>query len=70
MNESIFDVANSGSGYGTFTIPATKLLMEKTYAFDIEPEMIEIVKGKAKKNNLNNILPDLKDFMIHFLSGY
>ena len=47
-----------------------KLLVEKTDAFDIEPEMIEIVKGKAKKNNLNNILPDLKDFLIHFLSGY
>ena len=63
LNEGILDVADFGCGYGTFTIPAAKLISGKIYAFDIEQEMIEIIKARAKENNLNNITPILRDFM-------
>jgi ubiquinone/menaquinone biosynthesis C-methylase UbiE len=38
------NVADFGFGYGTFTIPAAKIISGKIYAFDIEPEMIEAEK--------------------------
>jgi SAM-dependent methyltransferase len=63
VGENIFDVADFGCGYGTFTIPAAKLISGKIYAIDIEPEMIEIVKSKVRKNNLSNVVPVLRDFM-------
>ena len=63
LNEYILDVADFGSGYGTFTIPAAKIIRGRIYALDIEPKMIEIIEIKAKENNLNNIVPILRDFM-------
>jgi SAM-dependent methyltransferase len=56
-------VADFGCGYGTFTIPAAKVIKGKIYAIDIEPEMIRIVKEKAKENHLVNVVPMLRDFM-------
>jgi SAM-dependent methyltransferase len=63
VSENVFDVADFGCGYGTFTIPAAKIIKGKIYAIDIEPEMIEVVKNKARKNNLSNVVPMLRDFM-------
>ena len=63
VGENIFDVADFGCGYGTFTIPAAKMIKGKIYAIDIEPEMIEVVKNKARKKNLSNVVPILRDFM-------
>jgi ubiquinone/menaquinone biosynthesis C-methylase UbiE len=58
------DVADFGCGYGTFTIPAAKIISGKIYAFDIEPEMIESVKRKAKTLNLENVDAIIRDFML------
>lgn len=37
INSQIEHLVEIGSGYGTFTLPAAKLLRGKLYAFDIEP---------------------------------
>ncbi len=63
LNSSVADVADFGCGYGTFTIPAAKIIAGKIYAFDIEPEMIEVVKRKAKMLNLGNVEAIIRDFM-------
>jgi ubiquinone/menaquinone biosynthesis C-methylase UbiE len=63
INSQTGDVAEFGCGYGTFTIPAAKVIKGKIYALDIEPDMIRITNEKAKKNGLNNVQAVLRDFM-------
>ena len=63
LRENTLDVVDFGCGYGTFTIPAARMAREKAFAIDIEPEMIKIVEEKAKRNNLDNVVPILRDFM-------
>ena len=63
VNKTVRDVVDFGCGYGTFTIPAAKLIQGKVYAIDIEPEMIKAVKKKAKEFNLNNVEGILRDFI-------
>jgi ubiquinone/menaquinone biosynthesis C-methylase UbiE len=57
------DVADFGCGYGTFTIPAARIVRGKVYAIDIEPEMLETVERKARKEGLNNVVPMHRDLM-------
>lgn len=63
INKQTTDVAEFGCGYGTFTIPAAKVIKGKIYALDIEPDMIRITREEAKKNGLNNVQTVLRDFM-------
>jgi ubiquinone/menaquinone biosynthesis C-methylase UbiE len=63
VNSKIVNVADFGCGYGTFTIPAARIIAGKIYAFDIEPEMIKTVEQKAKKLSLNNVEVILRDFV-------
>ncbi len=55
LNKAIKDVADFGCGYGTFTIPATRIVSGRVYAIDMDPEMITAVKDKMLKNALNNL---------------
>lgn len=63
LNNQITDVAEFGCGYGTFTIPAAKIIKGKIYAFDLEPEMIRITNEEAKSSGLKNVQTMLRDFM-------
>lgn len=63
MNNQVLNVAEFGCGYGTFTIPAAKIVKGTIYAFDIEPEMIEITNEEAKNNHLHNVKTILRDFV-------
>ena len=63
LTGSTLDVVDFGCGYGTFTIPAARIIGGKIFAIDIEPEMIKIVERKAKEKNLNNMVPILRDLM-------
>jgi ubiquinone/menaquinone biosynthesis C-methylase UbiE len=63
LNSNIMDVADFGCGYGTFTMPAAKIISGKIYAFDIEPDMIKTVKQKAKTLSINNVGAILRDFI-------
>lgn len=63
LTNRVIDVAEFGCGYGTFTIPAGKIISGKIYAFDIEPDMIRITNEEAKKQGLNNVKTASRDFM-------
>ncbi|MEI8218400.1 MAG: class I SAM-dependent methyltransferase [Elusimicrobiota bacterium] len=63
MNTHIGDVAEFGCGYGTFTIPAAKIIKGNIYALDIEPEMIQATNEEAAMQNLDNVKAMTRDFM-------
>jgi len=63
LNSQTGDAAEFGCGYGTFTIPAAKVIQGKIYTLDVEPDMIRITNEEAKKNGLNNVQTVLRDFM-------
>lgn len=57
------DVADFGCGYGTFAIPAAKMVRGKVYAIDMAPEMVEITRQKAERSHLDNVEAILRDFV-------
>jgi len=63
LNSKIKDVADFGCGYGTFAIPAAKLVSGKVYAIDIDPEMIAGVKDKIRNNAVNNVKTVVRDLL-------
>ena len=64
VNSQTGDVAEFGCGYGTFTIPAAKIIKGKVYALDIEPDMIRVTNEEAKKHGLSNVQNVMRDFMM------
>ena len=63
LNSQTANVAEFGCGYGTFTIPAAKIIKGKIYALDLEPGMIQITNEEAKSNGLKNVQTILRDFI-------
>ncbi len=55
FDETVNDAVEFGSGYGTFTIPAAKIIKGNLYAFDIETKMISILRKKILNEQLSNI---------------
>ena len=65
IDNNIGDLVEIGCGYGTFTIPAAKLVKGKLFAFDIESEMINIVHQKANEKGINNIILENRDILVN-----
>ncbi|MFH1370622.1 MAG: class I SAM-dependent methyltransferase [Planctomycetota bacterium] len=63
ISGEVLDVAEFGCGYGTFTIPAAKIIRGTIYAIDIEKEMTALTEQAAKKHHLHNVKTMLRDFM-------
>ncbi|OGX26293.1 MAG: methyltransferase type 11 [Omnitrophica WOR_2 bacterium RIFCSPHIGHO2_01_FULL_48_9] len=63
IDKQTTDVAEFGCGYGTFTMPAAKIIKGKIYALDIEPDMVRLTNEAAKKQGLANVQTVLRDFM-------
>lgn len=63
INEQICDLVEIGSGYGTFTIPASKRISGNIFAYDIENEMIEHLKQKTDNYNIDNIIIANRDIL-------
>jgi ubiquinone/menaquinone biosynthesis C-methylase UbiE len=63
INSDINDLVEIGCGYGTFTIPSAKKINGNLYAFDIETNMIEIVKQQLKNRLINNVILEQKDIL-------
>lgn len=60
------DVSNAvefGCGYGTFTLPAAKMISGKLFSFDIEPEMVEATKSEAAQGGIRNLEVSVRDFV-------
>lgn len=65
VDENIKDAAEFGCGYGTFTIPAARLVKGTVYAIDIEKEMVDFTEKEAVSHNIRNIKKILRDFVIN-----
>lgn len=64
IDTQIVDLVEVGSGYGTFTIPASKLIQGKLYAFDIEEVMIEDLNRKTRQQKIHNVVAEKRDILI------
>jgi ubiquinone/menaquinone biosynthesis C-methylase UbiE len=63
LDTTVADAADFGCGYGTFAIPAARLITGQLHAFDIEPDMIEATRQKAAARGVTNIQYHLRDFV-------
>lgn len=63
LDSGIREVAEFGCGYGTFTLAAARLARGTIHAFDIDPEMIERVRGKCQQKRVTNVRLELRDFV-------
>jgi 2-polyprenyl-3-methyl-5-hydroxy-6-metoxy-1,4-benzoquinol methylase len=56
-------VLDFGCGYGTFSIPAARMIQGRVIGFDIDPEMIEHSQIAAAKVGVRNAQFILRDFV-------
>ena len=63
LTSSCGDVADFGCGYGTFTIPAARIVRGTVHALDIEPEMTASTLAKAEAEGLRNVRVYVRDFV-------
>jgi SAM-dependent methyltransferase len=52
-----------GCGYGTFTIPAARIISGTLFAIDIDAEIIAATKKKVESAGLHNVQVSQRDFM-------
>ena len=65
LTGSCRDVVDFGCGYGTFIIPAARIIQGTAHALDIEAEMVETTLHKANELGLNNVRVERCDFVAH-----
>lgn len=56
-------VVEFGCGYGTFTLPAAWITQGTVHTFDIETDMVRLVRDRAREEGLENIEADCRDFV-------
>ncbi len=57
------DVVEFGCGYGTFTIPAARIVSGTVWAIDVEPEMVRRTRRRAAEAGLANVRVIRRDFV-------
>jgi SAM-dependent methyltransferase len=57
------EVVEFGCGYGTFTIPAARIVCGTVHTLDIEPKMAALTRSKAEAEGLQNVRVHLRDFV-------
>lgn len=65
LHAGVGDVVDFGCGYGTFAVPAAKVVRGTVHAIDIAPEMVAATKGKAEAEGVRNVLAYERDFVAH-----
>lgn len=63
INRNIGDIVEFGSGYGTFTLEAARLVSGTVHALDIEPELVRLVQSRAVSSGVGNISARVRDFV-------
>ena len=63
LTPSCGDVVDFGCGYGTFTIPAARIVHGTVHALDIEAEMVAVTARKAAEAGLTNVRAERRDFV-------
>jgi ubiquinone/menaquinone biosynthesis C-methylase UbiE len=56
-------VAEFGCGYGTFTIPAARVVRGTVHAIDIDAAMVAATRHAADQQGVQNVNTILRDFM-------
>jgi ubiquinone/menaquinone biosynthesis C-methylase UbiE len=69
LSNKVKDIADFGCGYGTFTIPAAKIVSGTVYAIDIDNEMIKIIQQKIRDKEINNVIVKQGDIFDSGLKG-
>jgi SAM-dependent methyltransferase len=57
------DLVEFGCGYGTFTVPAARLIKGTVYALDIDAQMVERTAKRAQEFGLSNVKVIQCDFL-------
>jgi len=63
VEKDIKKLVDFGAGYGTFSIPAGKVIKGEVLSYEIEPNLIADLKSKIKEENQNNIELVHRDFI-------
>lgn len=63
ITPGLHSIVDLGCGFGTFSIPASRLVTGKVHAFDIDKAMISLLKTKVEQQNIRNIELHLHDFI-------
>ena|SRR3989338_5718163 len=63
IGQKTTDVVDFGCGYGTFSIPTSKIIKGNVYALDLEPDMVRMTQEKAKSLGLKNVKAILRNFV-------
>lgn len=63
FDETINDAVEFGSGYGTFTIPAAKIIKGNLFALDIDSAMIDRLNQRINETKSSNIKVIKRDFV-------
>lgn len=63
LTASCAEVVDFGCGYGTFSIPAARMVRGTVHALDIEIEMVAATLNKASAAGLSNVRVNHRDFV-------
>ena len=63
LTREIGDVVEFGCGYGTFTLPAARIVGGIVHALDIDPSMVTCVAAKVKAAGLRNVRLEVRDII-------
>lgn len=54
IDENIKTLVDIGCGYGTFLLPASKLISRNVIGIDIDEKMVKTCRNKIQNNNISN----------------
>ena len=63
LTKQIGDVVEVGCGYGTFTLPAARIVRGTVHTFDIEAAMVEYARAKVQEAGLSNVRLEVRDII-------
>lgn len=63
LTSACHNVVEFGCGYGTFTVPAARMVSGTVYALDLEPEMISCTQACVDEAGLTNVQFIERDFI-------
>ncbi|MBU1011347.1 MAG: class I SAM-dependent methyltransferase [Bacteroidetes bacterium] len=63
VDEHIDDLCEIGCGYGTFTLPAARIIGGELFGFDIEAAMVAVVNQKLLAGRISNVRLAVRDVL-------
>jgi predicted RNA methylase len=63
MSDRVHDVADFGCGYGTFAIPAARMISGTVYAIDVDRDIVDVITAKVHHARLGNVRVMQRDLL-------